>query len=188
MVNYLAIQPSNHYLIIYKTMKNIIYSLLFKTLPAQSAFAHCDIPCGIYDPHNAQVAAHSVIRMTQMIDDLDVSSENPPFDERKRIISQIARLTKVKEDHAEIVKHEVRIIWGDYFKPEMLKDHPDLHDLVFRIMKSASKSRQEVNPEEAKNLLTLVQEFAEIFWKTKKRETMRVPSGYPTEGEIVLPK
>lgn len=152
------------------------------------AFAHCDIPCGIYDPHEAQMAAHTVIRMTGLINELKASSDNPPFDERKKIISQIARLTKVKEDHAEIIKQQIRVIWGDYFKPEHFEKYKDLHSLVFKIMKQASKARQEVNLEEAQNLLTSVQKFAEIFWESKGREIIRVKSGYPTEGELVLSK
>lgn len=154
----------------------------------QPVYAHCDIPCGIYDPHEAQMAAHTIIRMTSMIGELQASSDNPPFDERKKIISQIARLTKVKEEHAELLKHQVRVIWGDYFKAEHLAQYKKLHDLVFKIMKQASKARQEVNVAESKALLASVQEFAEIFWKTKDRKTARVKSGYPTEGEIVLQK
>jgi len=154
----------------------------------QPIYAHCDIPCGIYDPHGAQVASHTVLRMTQMINDLKASSAQPSFDERKRIISQVSRLTKVKEDHAEIVKHEVRIIWGDYFKAEHLEKHTDLHSLVFEIMKLASKARQEMNEEAAKQLIGKVQEFSEIFWETKGVKTARVKSNYPTEGEIVVPE
>ena len=154
----------------------------------QVALAHCDIPCGIYDPHEAQMAAHTVFRMTAMIEELAASSDNPDFEERKRIISQIARLTKVKEDHAELVKAQVRIIWGDYFKPEHLTKYKDLHDLVFKIMKQASKVRQEVNPQQAQELLSQVQKFAQIYWETKDRKTVRVKSGYPTEGEVVLPR
>jgi nickel superoxide dismutase len=168
-------------------MKRLV-RLFISLMPVHTAYAHCDIPCGIYDPHTAQVAAHTVIRMTGMLNDLEASSDNAPFEERKKIIHQVARLTKVKEEHAELLKHEVRVIWGDYFKPEHLKDYPDLHEKVFSIMKLASKARQSIDMESAQKLLTAVQEFAEIFWKTKNRETVRVPSGYPTEGEIVLPK
>jgi len=164
-----------------------ILRIVDKFFPPKVVLAHCDVPCGIYDPHEAQMAAHTVIRMTSMINDLKVSSDNPHFDERKKIISQIARLTKVKEDHAELVKQQVRIIWGDYFKAEHLEKYKDLHDLVFNIMKQASKVRQEVNFEEAQNLLASVQKFAQIFWETKGRKTIRVKSGYPTEGEVVLP-
>lgn len=149
---------------------------IFNLLPSHTAYAHCDIPCGIYDPHNAQMAAHTVIRMTSLLG------------EAKGDVHKIARLTKVKEEHAELVKHEVRIIWGDYFKEEHLKDHPNLHSLVFKIMKHASKAKQEVSLEEANELLEMTQEFAEIFWKTKGKETVRVPSNYPTEGELVIPK
>lgn len=159
-----------------------------KLFTPATVFAHCDISCGIYDPHEAQMAAHTVLRMTAMIIDLKASSKEPPFDERKRIISQMSRLTKVKEDHSEIVKHQIRVIWGDYFKSEHLEKHADLNDIVFKIMKQASKARQEVNLEAAEELLASVQKFAEIFWETKERKTVRVKSGYPTEGEIVLPK
>ena len=165
-----------------------ILRLVDKFFSPQVVYAHCDIPCGIYDPHEAQMAAHTVIRMTNMINDLKTSSADPDFEERKRIISQIARLTKVKEEHAELVKHQIRIIWGDYFKDEHLAKYKDLHNLVFKIAKQASKARQEVNSEAAQELLASVQKFAEIFWETKGRETVRVKSGYPTEGEIVYPK
>lgn len=160
--------------------------LIDKTVPPQIVLAHCDIPCGIYDPHEAQMAAHTVLRMTMMIEELKASSDKPPFDERKKIISQIARLTKVKEDHAEIVKHQVRVIWGDYFKPEHLEKQKNLHDLVFKIMKQASAVRQTVDPAASRELLEMVQQFAEIFWQTKDRKTTRAKSGYPTEGEIVV--
>ena len=157
--------------------------LIFK--PA-IAYAHCDIPCGIYDPHEAQMAAHTVLRMTSMINDLQLASEK--IEDRKKFLHQVSRLQKVKEEHAELIKHQVRIIWGDYFKPEHIDNYKDLHDLVFNIMKQASKARQEVDLDAANQLLASVQKFAQIFWETKGRETIRVKSGYPTEGEIVYPK
>lgn len=153
-----------------------------KILPLKTIHAHCDIPCKIYDPYPAQIAAHSVIRMTQMIMELKNEGDD------KAYYSQLARLTKVKEDHAEICKHEIRVIWGDYFKPEMIEKLPELHTLVFDIMHTASKARQEINLEAAKDLLSKVQEFAEIFYKSKDMESVRIPSGYPTEGEMVIHK
>lgn len=169
-------------------MQEGLFTILSTFLSTKIAYAHCDIPCGIYDPHQAQLAAHTVIRMTSLINDLKASSNEPSFDERKKIISQISRLTKIKEEHAELVKHEVRILWGDYFKEEHLKEYPNLHDLVFRTMKLASKARQEINIDAAKELLVVAQEIAEIFFKTKNRKSVRVPSVYPTGLEMVLPK
>ena len=166
----------------------ILLALVDKFFPPQTVYAHCDIPCGIYDPHEAQMAAHTVLRMTNMIEELQASSVEPPFEERKRIISQIARLTEVKEEHAELVKHEVRVIWGDYFKDEHIKKHKEIHKLVFAIMKQASVARQNVDIKVASELLAMVQQFAGIFWQTKGRKTVKVKSGYPTEGVIVVPK
>lgn len=141
----------------------------------ETVHAHCDIPCGIYDPHNAQLSAHTVMRMVQLIQE----TSDP---------HKIARYVKVKEEHAEQLKHEVRIIWGDYFKPEHLKQHPKLHELVWEIMHLASKAKQEVDIKLCEKLLSKVQEFSEIFWKTKGREVVRIKSLYPTSGEMVLPK
>src|SRR3989344_259801 len=107
-------------------MIKTLLKMLDRISPPGPIYAHCDIPCGIYDPHTAQMAAHTVIRMANMINDLKASKPEPDFDERKKIISQISRLTKVKEEHAEIVKSEVRIIWADYFKSEHLEKYPKL--------------------------------------------------------------
>ena len=165
-----------------------LFTVISKIARTNVAYAHCDIPCGIYDPHAAQMAAHTVIRMTNLINDLKASSDNPAFEERKKIISQISRLTKVKEEHAEIVKHEIRVLWGDYFKEEHLKTYPDLHSLVFKTMKLASKAKQEININAANELLENVQQIAEIFWKTKNLTPIHVKSPYPTGGEMVLHK
>ncbi|KKR73365.1 MAG: hypothetical protein UU17_C0037G0010 [Candidatus Nomurabacteria bacterium GW2011_GWA1_40_8] len=88
-------------------------NIVDKIFPPRPVHAHCDIPCGIYDPYQAQVAAHTVIRMVNLLNEINVSSSEPDFDERKRVISRVARLTSVKEEHAEMVKREVRILWGD---------------------------------------------------------------------------
>ncbi len=165
-----------------------LFANLLNLLPAKILYAHCDIPCGIYDPNRAQQGAHTVIRMTKMIDDLSASSDNAPFEERKKIIHQISRLTQVKEEHAEIVKHEVRVLWGDYFKPEHLEKFPEINELVLKTMKLASKAKQEINAEAAEDLLATVQQIAEIFYKTKGLEPVRVKSPYPTEGELVIYK
>lgn len=158
---------------------NILKSIS-KLLPVKTIYAHCDIPCKIYDPYPAQIAAHSVIRMTQMI--MELKNEG----DEKKYMHDLARLTKVKEDHAEVCKHEIRVIWGDYFKPEMIEKFPEVHSLVFEIMKLASKARQAIDLEASKQLLEKVQEFAEIFFKTKDLTPKRIKSIYPTEGEMVI--
>lgn len=159
-----------------------ILRTIISFLPTKTAYAHCDIPCKIYDPYNAQVAAHSVIRMTQML----MEAESMPDGVTRE--HQIARLTKVKEEHAEIVKHDIRVIWGDYFKDEQIQQFPNIHELVHNIMLGASKAKQEINLEESKKLLSLVQEFAEAFYKSKGFETQRIASGFPTEGDLVIHK
>ncbi len=165
-----------------------VLNYLIKILPTRPVFAHCDIPCGIYDPYPAQIAAHTVLRMTKLINELTVSSDNAPFEERKKIIHDLARVSKVKEEHAEVCKREITTLWGDYFKEENSKEVPDLHEKVWKILKLASKAKQGVDKEVAQDLLTAVQEFAEVFWKSKGMEPIRIPSGYPTEGEVVSHK
>jgi nickel superoxide dismutase len=160
------------------------FALLNRLLPHEEASAHCDIPCGIYDPHFAQVAALSVVRMNQMINDLQ-PPQGMDKAERDKYMHGLSRLVGVKEEHAEIVKREVRIIWGDFFKPD---NRPNgLHDLVDNIMKTASKARQNLDMDAAQQLLSLVNDFAEAFWKAKGVETKKVSSNQAAGGEYVVP-
>jgi nickel superoxide dismutase len=167
------------------------FAILNRILPAEEAHAHCDIPCGIYDPHLAQVAAQTVVRMNQLIDGLEAPGGGdggaPTKKSRVDFINSLSRYIAVKEEHAELCKQEVRIIWGDYFKPEHLDKHPNLHETVWNIMKLASKNRQEVNPQAAQDLLTEVQKFAEAFWASKGVSTKRQPSNQAVGGESVVP-
>ncbi len=133
----------------------------------------------ILDPHSAQLAAFTALRMTQLIVQLDKNDPNYSH--------KLSRYIATKEKHTELCKHEIRILWGDYFKEEHEKEHPELSKLVWKAMKLGSKVKQEVNEEAALELVKTVQEIAEIFWKTKGRETVRIPAPYPTGGELVLP-
>jgi len=151
------------------------------------AEAHCDIPCGIYDPHLMQIAALTVVRMNQLIDGLELPAEGKNKAEQAKYHNSLSRYILVKEEHAELVKREARIIWGDYFKPEHVEKYPDLHATVWNIMKLAGKNRQEANAAAAADLLAATHRFAEIFWATKDVKCGKQPSRQAVGGEIVLP-
>ena len=136
--------------------------------PSTRAYAHCDIPCGIYHPHAAQLGAESVERMTVLMAELAKPAPDASPADWAQYSMQMSRYTTVKEQHAEIVKHEVRIIWGDYFKPPHLEMFPDLHTKVWNIMKLASAAKVNSETSHAKELRAAVDEFAEIFFKTKQ--------------------
>ncbi len=130
--------------------------------PTTVARAHCDIPCGIYDPAGAQQAARTVARMVEIIGQIDPSSTSVA--DRNKFV----RCVTVKEQHAELVKREIQVIWSDYFKPEHLAAAPDLHTKVWNILKLAGKNKQSIDAEAAAQLEAAVKEFGEIFWATKK--------------------
>jgi nickel superoxide dismutase len=161
--------------------------LLDAVLPPRSVYAHCDIPCGIYDPHEAQISALTVIRMDQLIGELAMPAADAKPEDRAAYISKLARYTAVKESHSERVKSEVRIIWSDFFTPDHLKQFPQVHDVAWKILKQASKTRQGTNIADAQELLKQVQDFAEIFWQAKGAKTRRVPSMQKPGGELVVP-
>lgn len=170
-----------------------LHSLVSRSLRAldrvsapATAHAHCDIPCGIYDPHFAQIAALSCIRMNQLIDALEMPAEGDKT-ARAKYANSLARYVAVKEEHAEIVKREVRVIWGDYFKPEHTEKYKDLHALTWNIMKGAGKVRQEVNMQAAEQLLANLHTFAETFWDSKGVATKKQPSNQAVGGELVVP-
>lgn len=151
------------------------------------AQAHCDIPCGIYDPHYAQIAALTVVRMNQLIEALDAPADPKSKADQAKYHNSLSRYVLAKEEHAEIVKREVRIIWGDYFKPEHAEKYADLNATVWSIMKLGGKNKQEANAAAAQELLAAVQKFAEMFWDSKGAKTARVPSGQAVGGELVVP-
>jgi len=144
------------------------------------AKAHCDVPCGIYDPISAQIAALSVIRMVDLMEALEKSDS-------LEYINTITRHISVKEEEAEKVKHEVRIIWGDFIKPPMIEKYPNIHTLVHTIMALGSANRQHVSRAKAVELLDAVNEFAEIFWSLKEVPTKKVKANYLPGEEIVVP-
>jgi nickel superoxide dismutase len=130
--------------------------------PKTVVHAHCDIPCGIYDPAGAQTAAKTVAKMVDLIGQIDAGST--ALADRNKFV----RCVHVKEEHAEIVKREVQVIWSDYFKPEHLAANPDLHTKVWNVLKLAGKNKQSVDADAAAELEAAVKEFADIFWSTKK--------------------
>jgi nickel superoxide dismutase len=154
--------------------------------PPRAVYAHCDIPCGIYDPYEAQISALTVLRMDQLIAELPAPAMDAKAEDRATFISKLARYTAVKESHAERVKSEVRVIWGDYFTADHAKQYPQIHDLSWKVMKQASKARQGTGLADAQELVKLVQEFAELFWQTKGAKTRRIPSMQKSGGELVV--
>ena len=145
--------------------------------------AHCDIPCGIYDPHQAQIGALTVIRMIDLMQGLPADHH----DGELAFHNSLSRYIAVKEEHAELVKHEVRVIFGDFIKEEHLTKYPELQGLVFKIMKLGSKGRQGTDRAEAVKLLEAVNRFAEIFWEIKGVQTKRAKAPYAPAEEVVYP-
>jgi len=161
------------------------FALINRLFAQEEASAHCDIPCGIYDPHLAQLAALSVVRMNQLIAALAHPDHGAPAEEHAKYHNSLSRYVATKEQHGELVKHEVRIIRGDFFKPE---NSPEgLGELVDGIMKTASKARQNIDLEAATKLLDLTNQFAEAFWKAKGVATKKQSSNQAAGGEYVVP-
>ena len=114
-----------------------------------------------------------------IIAELDTSS--------KENQAELSRLTVEKENQARIVKDEIRIIWGDYFKDPQIEAFPNIHALVHSIMLQGSKCKQTIERENGTKLVELVNEFTEAFWATKDIKTQRVVAPYPPALEVVHP-
>jgi nickel superoxide dismutase len=144
--------------------------------------AHCDIPCKIYDPITAQLAVLTMIRMVDLLNELNEKDQLSVNDH-----AQLYRLVDQKESHGKQVKEEIRIIWGDFIKAPQLEKFPELHTLVHSIMLTASSAKQNIDKEVTLVLLNKVNRFAEIFWQCKGIETYTAVCPYPPEQAIVYP-
>ncbi len=111
----------------------MLSNLFEKLFNVQEATSHCDIPCGIYDPRDAIQAAQTVVRMTELLEELDFS--NGPS---ASLGNSMARFVAAKEEHAKKAKDDILVIWTDYFKPEHLEKYPDLHEKVWNACKLGS--------------------------------------------------
>lgn len=117
-------------------------------------YAHCDLPCGVYDPAQAKIEATSVKAIMDKFEGLDDNAKT--------------RAIIIKEERAELVKHHLMVLWADYFKPEHLATVPDLHDMFWKAIKQASACKHSVDPAEGQKLLDQIDAVADAFWATKK--------------------
>jgi len=151
--------------------------------PFPKAKAHCDVPCGIYDPITAQINALTVVRMMDLISGLSEGDEKNKTD----FHNSITRYIVVKEDHAEKAKHEIRVIWGDFIKDAHVEKYPELPGLVHKIMQLGSKSRQTADRASGVAFVEAINQFAEIFWALKDIKIKKAKAPYAPGLEMVYP-
>jgi nickel superoxide dismutase len=163
-------------------MMHSVIKTLDKMIGFKTAQAHCDIPCKIYDPSTAILAALSCVRLMDLIKEIEEKGSLGVAD-----FAQISRLVSEKESACSEVKEAVRIVWGDYFKAPQFEQVPNAHELVHSIMLQASKCKQGIDRVEGERLVVLVNDFAEAFWFTKDVPTYRAPCPYPPMLDVVYP-
>ena len=122
--------------------------------PRRVVHAHCDLPCGVYDPEQARIEAESCFRI------MEKYQANPDATFRARAIG-------IKEERAELVKHHLDVLWHDYFKPEHLDKVPNLHELFWKATKEAGTAKKSNDPAQGQALLDAIDEVAKVFWETK---------------------
>jgi nickel superoxide dismutase len=132
-----------------------LLAIVDRVSPPTVVHAHCDLPCGVYDPAQARIEAESVKATMEKAN----ASEDEAFKVRAAII---------KEERAELVNHHLWVLWTDYFKVDHLKQHPNLHDLFWMATKTAGDAKKSNDVSIADRLLSEIDAIAEIFWATKK--------------------
>lgn len=142
-------------------------SALRPALP--SAQAHCDGPCGIYDPATARITGEAVRSMTKKI----LAMHTPdPSDHvaMARYLNTLSRYVAIKEEQAHKTKEELLVLWTDYFKPHHLETYPNLHEVFWKAAKLCSACKVEVSAQHADELMDAIKEIHDIFWATKGRK------------------
>ena len=132
-----------------------VLSIIDRFSPPERAHAHCDLPCGVYDPAQARVEAESV----KAIQEKYGASDDDAFK---------TRALAIKEERADLVKHHLWVLWTDYFKPPHLEKYPQLHQLFWDATKAAGATKGSVDPATGQKLLDQIAEIDKIFWETKK--------------------
>ena len=138
-----------------------------RLLRIEPLYAHCDVPCGIYDPHQAAVAAKTVHTMNKKLTDLPTPGPNAPANEVLEHRNTVVRMVQTKETHAQVCKQELLILWSDYFKPEALHMFPDLHDTFWNAAKLCSYNKQHVDLAKSQELMDVVAKISDLFNKAE---------------------
>ncbi len=125
--------------------------------PKTTAYAHCDLPCGVYDPAQARIEAESIKGIAEKYQ----ANEDPEFRTRAVLI---------KEQRSELVKHHLWVLWTDYFKPPHFEKYPQLNELFNAATKlaGAAGTKGSTSVDKADELLAKIDEIAKIFWETKQ--------------------
>ena len=147
----------------------MIKKVASKWFPAKEVHAHCDGPCGVYDPASARIAAEAVLSMTKKI----LALAPPAEDDAQALAAYantVTRYVQIKEEQAHLAKTELLVLWTDYFKPVHLEQYPDLHDIFWKASKLCSAVKVLVSLEDAEKLMDTIKKIHEIFWATKNRE------------------
>ena len=131
--------------------------------PSRIVHAHCDLPCGVYDPAQARIEAESVKAIQEKYQDAEGQKKPSETVEEFK-----TRALKIKEERANLVKEHLWVLWTDYFKPEHLEKHSDLHDKFWKATKAAGDAKRSTDPAQGQELLDSIAEIDKIFWETKK--------------------
>ena len=137
--------------------------------PAEEVSAHCDGPCGVYDPASARIAAEAVLSMTKKMLAL-TPPEGNDAQAWASYLNTMSRYAAIKEEQATLAKDEVLVLWTDYFKPVHLEANPNLHTLIWETTKLLSACKVEVNLEHTQELMAKIEEIHNVFWGTKGRD------------------
>ena len=140
-----------------------ITRLLDRALGIKPVYAHCDVPCGIYDPHLAAIAAKTVHTMNKKITELSTPAAAAPAHDVLEHRNTIVRMVQTKEQHAQLCKQELLILWSDYFKPETLPMFPDLHETFWKAAKLCSYNKQHVDLAKSQELMDVVAKISDMF-------------------------
>lgn len=150
-------------------MINKIATALSASAPSNTADAHCDGPCGVYDPASARIAAEAAVSMTKKI-----ASMTPPEGNDAAAWAAynntMTRYIAIKEEQAHLAKEELLVLWTDYFKPVHLEKNPNVHEIFWKAAKLCSAVKVEVSLQHADELMEAIKEIHELFWATKNRD------------------
>lgn len=151
-------------------MLHRILTVLDNALPEPPAVqAHCDGPCGVYDPASARIAAEAALSMTKKLLALEVpsSSDTAAY---QSYLNTYSRYVAIKEEQAHLAKEELLVLWTDYFKPHHVEAHPDLHDIFWKAAKECSAVKVELSLGHAEALMGHIEKIHKLFWATKDRD------------------
>ncbi|MCB0326799.1 MAG: hypothetical protein KDD52_04185 [Bdellovibrionales bacterium] len=148
-----------------KSPHQMLFVFVLVLFCSGSLWAHCQVPCGIYDDH---MRIHMI---EEHIDTIEKAQSQIQASSRKKHLDQhqMIRWIQTKEDHSS----QIQEIVSQYFLTQRIKrdmkGYAELLELSHQLLVAAMKAKQTIDSQAVQDLRKALGRFETLYEQAKKK-------------------